>query len=351
MTELSKRSSDVLKIANFIAIVLVVAIHYNSKRYIDLSQGLSINYYFQDWFTNSLARIAVPFFGFAAGFFYFLNFRKIGEYWLQLSKRLWSLIVPYAIAVSIVFFHDMTLNFYQHEVLAFSLPLFAYHFLHPDSVQFWFLRDLIILVLFFCPILHFSINRFPRLVLTFLLFAWLIEFQFFPLLAGWYFVNVEILFFFSVGCFFGKNLNSFNQLLDWVEDHAILISLTFIIFSISRVILSPYFSVWYGVHGGGMGTLLLYKLTIIAGLPTLYIASAPFRNNKLLVWLSTFSFFIFLYHIKPVATISMNIASLFLPDAFLFYLTFPLSIGISILCGWFLKRTLPTIYGYVTGGR
>ena len=351
MAGFTKKSSDAFKVANLIAIFLVVAIHYNSKHYIDVSQTLSLNYYFQEWFTNSIARIAVPFFGFTAGFFYFLRFRKISDYWLQLSKRGWSLIVPYMIAVSFVFFYDTTLELYKHKESSVTFGEFFYHFLHPDSIQFWFLRDLIIIILLLCPFLHVFISRFPRSVLIPLFFAWFIEFQFFPLLAGWYLINIEVLFFFSVGCFFGKNPSSLEKLLNWFESHSVLILSLFIITSVLRVIWAPNFSVWYGVHGGGFADLFLYKLTILAGLPALYVASLPLRHNRALIWLSTFSFFIFLYHIKPVSTFSINIASLFLPDHFLFYLAFPLAVGISILFGWILKKTLPGLYGYMTGGR
>jgi len=305
MAEFTQRSSNVFRVANLIAIFLVVAIHYNSKHYINVGSALSLNYYFQEWFTNSAARIAVPFFGFTAGFFYFLKFKKISDYWLQLSKRWWSLIVPYLIAVSVVFLHDLALELYKYQESSTTIIQFAYHFLHPESVQFWFLRDLIIIIVLLCPLLHISIGRFPRLVLISLFFAWLIEFQFFPLLAGWYLVNIEVLFFFSVGCFFGKNQNSLEHLLKWFESHAALILALFLVLSVLRVIWAPTFTVWYGVQGGGVGPLFLYKLTILTGVPALYVVSVPLRNNQILIWLSTFSFFIFLYHIKPVSTFSI----------------------------------------------
>jgi hypothetical protein len=351
MAGFTKKSSDTFKVANLIAIFLVVAIHYNSKHYIDVNQTLSLNYYFQEWFTNSIARIAVPFFGFTAGFFYFLKFRRLSDYWLQLSKRGWSLIVPYIIAVSVIFFYVLALELYKYQVSSTTLSQFAFHFLHPESVQFWFLRDLIVIIVFLCPLLHISISRFPNSILISLLFVWFIELQFFPILAGWYLVNVEVLFFFSVGCFFGKNPNSLERLLKWIESHGALILALFLTLSVSRVIWAPNFAVWYGVHGGGIAPLCLYKLTILTGLPALYVASVPLRHNRALIWLSPFSFFIFLYHIKPVSTFSINIASVFLPDPFLFYLTFPLAVGISILFGWTLKKMLPCLYGYVTGGR
>ncbi|MDO6824576.1 acyltransferase family protein [Marinobacter sp. 1_MG-2023] len=351
MARLTKQISDTLKTANLIAIVLVVAIHYNSKHYIDISTGLDLNYYLQEWITNSLARVAVPFFGFAAGFFYFLNFSKLGNYWLQLTKRFWSLIIPYLIAVSIVFFHDLALEFYKYRAISTSLSLFGYHFLHPNSIQFWFLRDLIIIVLLLCPILHILITRFPIYTLILIFLSWLVEFQVFPKLSGWYFVNIEVLFFFSIGCFFAKNLTSFENLLINIDNHKRVIIPVFISLSILRVILAPHFSVWYGVHGGGTATLILYKTIILLGLPTLYIASKSLRDNQTLTWLSSFSFFIFLYHIKPISTFSINIASLLVSDSLLFYLTLPLSILISVVAGYSLKRIAPILYSRINGGR
>ena len=57
MAEFTQRSSNVFRVANLIAIFLVVAIHYNSKHYINVGSALSLNYYFQEWFTNSAAEL------------------------------------------------------------------------------------------------------------------------------------------------------------------------------------------------------------------------------------------------------------------------------------------------------
>src|SRR5690554_2320395 len=109
MTAFDHRTSDTFRVANLIAIFLVVAIHYNSKHYIDVSSGLGFNYYFQEWLTNSIARVSVPFFAFVAGFFYYLKFRTVRDYLPQLQKRFLSLIVPYFIAVLMILVHDTSL--------------------------------------------------------------------------------------------------------------------------------------------------------------------------------------------------------------------------------------------------
>lgn len=351
MKDLDNRTSDAFRIANLIAIFLVVAIHYNSKHYIDSSSDMGINYYFQEWLTNSIARVSVPFFAFVAGFFYYLKFRTIHDYLPQLRKRFWSLIVPYSIAVLIVLMHDSALNFVKNQEIEFSLAGFGYYILHPQSVQFWFLRDLIIIVIFLCPFLHLLMKKYPALILSPLFIAWFTEFQFFPQLAGWYLINIEVLLFFSIGCFLGTNTGKLKSILSLCERFSIPIIVLFLVLSVTRVLWAPQFAVWYGVYGGGIGALILYKLVILSGLPVLYICSVPLRNSQVLIWLSTFSFFIFLYHIKPISTISINLASVFLSDPYIFYLSFPFALALSILFGYFLKTAFPRIYGYISGGR
>ncbi|MFW0778335.1 MAG: acyltransferase family protein [Rickettsiales bacterium] len=351
MAALSRQTSETFRAANLIAIALVVAIHYNSKHYIDVASGLGLNYYIQEWLTNSVARVAVPFFAFAAGFFYFLHFKNLDDYWLQLKKRIWSLFIPYGIAVSVVFLHDTSLTFLKGQPLDLSLVGLISLFFHPDSVQFWFLRDLILLVLILCPLIHVLMNRLPILTLSLLFLAWANEFQFFPRFFGWYLINVEVLFFFTVGCFFAQHPDKLERLLEACLRHWTLLLFIFLIMTVARVVWAPQFTVWYGVHGGGLGTLWLYKLTILAGLPALYIVARPIRNNRLVVWLSAFSFFIFLYHIKPVSTVSFNLSSIALSDSFLFYFTFPLAIILSVLAGWGLRVYFPKLYSFVSGGR
>ncbi|WP_417521360.1 acyltransferase family protein [Marinobacter sp.] len=351
MTAFDHRTSDTFRVANLIAIFLVVAIHYNSKHYIDLSSGLGFNYYFQEWLTNSVARVSVPFFAFVAGFFYYLKFRTVRDYLPQLQKRFWSLIVPYFIAVLVILVHDNALAVLKNQGHQLAPAELGYYLLHPDSVQFWFLRDLIFIVIFICPILHLVMNKLPALVLAPLFIAWFIEFQFFPKLADWYLINVEILFFFSVGCFLAKNTDKLKSILSWCESFSMAIIFLFLVLSVGRVLWAPKFAVWYGVHGGGIGPLILYKLVILVGLLALYVSSLPLKNSRVLIWLSTFSFFIFLYHIKPVSTISINLASFFLKDPYIFYLSFPYALGMSIFFGYTLKAALPRIYSYVSGGR
>jgi surface polysaccharide O-acyltransferase-like enzyme len=59
---ISKDVSSSLMIANLMAMLLVVTIHYNSKGSIDTSFGYDLNYIIQESLTNGFARSAVPIF-------------------------------------------------------------------------------------------------------------------------------------------------------------------------------------------------------------------------------------------------------------------------------------------------
>ena len=74
--KITKEASISFQIANLIATILVIAIHYNSKHHIDY-YDLSFNFYLQEYITNGIARIAVPFFALSAGIFFFINYQGL----------------------------------------------------------------------------------------------------------------------------------------------------------------------------------------------------------------------------------------------------------------------------------
>ena len=72
LVELSeeKKISSGLMVANLIATILIIAIHYTSKGHlIQLTEIGGWNYLFQEFITNGIARIAVPFFALFFGYF------------------------------------------------------------------------------------------------------------------------------------------------------------------------------------------------------------------------------------------------------------------------------------------
>lgn len=343
--------SRTFSVGGVIAIFLIVAIHYHSKKYIDVTEGFGLNYLFQEWITNSIARFAVPFFAATSGFFYFLKFYNICCYLPQTKKRLFTLLTPYLISITIILLHDITLHIVKYHHIPLEKFDFIWNLMHPDSVQLWFLRDLIIIAIFLSPAIYLAINWLPRLTILILSIIWFFEIQIFPIFFGWYFVNIETLLFFSVGGYFAKNMEIFKRYLAITERYFFTIFFLFILLSLTRVLIAPDFRVWYGVEGGGTVALSFYKLTIIFGLFSFMPTAKRLNSNKLLLISSPFSFFLFLYHIKPTSTISINLGSLFVADEYLFYIATPLTIIITLFAGWSIARLAPTIYAVISGGR
>ena len=74
-----KEVSSTLMTSNLIATFFVIALHYNSKKAIDISEGYNWNYVLQEFLTNGVARVAVPFFAMISGFFLFGKIRDVSD--------------------------------------------------------------------------------------------------------------------------------------------------------------------------------------------------------------------------------------------------------------------------------
>ena len=110
---ISHGASSSFMIANLIATVLIVAIHYSSKGSIDTSFGYDVNYIVQEALTNGFARSAVPIFALLSGYFTIKMVATFNEYRLTLLNKFYTLLVPYLIASTILF-----LTFFVYEYIS-----------------------------------------------------------------------------------------------------------------------------------------------------------------------------------------------------------------------------------------
>ena len=148
--EISKKLSGSLMVANVIATILVIAIHYNSKGKIDISTGISINYLIQDFITNGLARVAVPFFALISGFFLYPKLVEISGFKGVLSNKKSTLLLPYIFASVLIYVSATAIQFVLNPEQPRDLSVLNVLFemlVKPASTQLWFLRDLILLTL------------------------------------------------------------------------------------------------------------------------------------------------------------------------------------------------------------
>lgn len=166
--------------------------------------------------TYGIARCAVPlFFTFAA----FLQAKKNDRYHVLLKKRAKSLLLPYVLWMALLSFYYGALKLivlkiapqfivspektcltwtfadWFHKILGYR-PKPESGFEFPEfAAQLWFLRDLVILVVF-SPFIKAIIREFPR---GFFAFA----FAVFVVPVRVYFVETTALFFYTVGLYWG----------------------------------------------------------------------------------------------------------------------------------------------------
>jgi len=348
---LTKNTSNGFRIANLFATVLVIAIHYNSKYHIPLNKIHSLNYLVQEYLTNGLARIAVPFFALSAGLFFFHNYSDISSYKIKIHKRIRTLLTPYLIACVIILISDFILTtVIHHEPL--NQPLSTYilkGFLHPVSVQFWFLRDLMILIII-SPIIFTLVKYSKGAIIIIFGTCWFFEIALTPYFMGWYLINIETLFFFSLGCLLASSGNNWQNYINAMKPKTML--LYFLLYSgamAARVYLMPTFNTWHSTNYS-IPSLILHKLSILIGLTFLLAISCKTKSNKL-TYISGFTFFVYIYHLFPFSKIITKLGNQIIDDEHLFYFSFPASTVMVFIIAFLLNKHAKPIYNILSGSR
>jgi surface polysaccharide O-acyltransferase-like enzyme len=342
--------SETILISNLLATVLIVAHHYKSKDVIDSSNYFGWNYLFQEFVTNGIARVAVPFFSLIAGFFLYESLTEKGGYVSLLKKKGRSLLMPYLIGSCLLSFvlylidsaSGLTVR-PEPNKLKFIARLVA----HPVSVQFWFLRDLLA-VTAIAPLLLIKTPwiKYPLgLVLGVL---WFVEIQPFPVIAGWYLVSIEVLFF----CWLGAALYAHKAFFE----HAVCLKIRyktvvmtgwFILIGV-RVAIDPDLFVWYSKNYTIL-SLSLYKLGILIGILSLMQISQEFCSVRSLKYLSGLTFFVYLFHFDPFIRYQGLFG--FIDEPYRFYINFPVILVVVFSMAHLVSRYFPAVYRVITGGR
>lgn len=356
---LNQESSHRLAVLRFPLIVGVVFVHaYETAvsmggQTIGVSQNYAVVDFIRNIISQGIARTAVPLFFLMSGylFFYAMNWSQ-DNYARKLRARARTLLVPFLfwnlavlMAYAMAQHYPATARFFSgRTAMIAGFGVFDYFdavfgLTHmPIAYQFWFIRDLMLLVML-APVIY-CINR--RLALPFglLLFVcWLFRVWPVPLLS------IEASLFFSAGCWLGsRQLSLFG--LDRYAPYALPLYL--------GVLVADALLINHPVHA------YLQKSGILLGVvvmlyATRYAARAPGLRDALL-WLAGASFFVFAAH-EPLLMLARKSAyKMVNPESPLavlgLYFAIPLVlIGILLLAYRLLSASLPRFTGVITGGR
>jgi surface polysaccharide O-acyltransferase-like enzyme len=303
--------------------------------------------------SQGLARIAVPLFFLMAGYLFFANFRWSEQtFKKKVLGRTRSLLIPFLIWNSIVLaivalaqaipatqpyfsgagslIADYSLFQYVNALLGLKGYPIAYHF--------WFIRDLILLVLL-APVIA-VILRFAFLPFFLALYIFWVA-DLWPIMAP----GVVGLFFFSIGAFCaikGKSL----FVLDRFGALALLAFIPILLVD------TLWHDAWYNVFFHRTGLMV----GVVAALYSTRLLAKHTGVTNALVRLGGASFFVYAAH-EPFLRIMRMLSYRFLPldgpyMILLIYLLLPLLI-IAVLLGCHrgLSSLCPRLLSVITGGR
>ena len=302
-------SSGRLNILRFPLILAVIFIHNYSTDVVFLDGTVgqveisAVSNFTRNIISQGIARTAVPIFFLMSGYFFFLSFEwSWDKYFDKLKSRVWTLLIPFLtwnIATFLVLALAQTLPLTQEYFSGKSARISNFLFFDylkaifgidrmPIAYQFWFIRDLIVLVIL-APIIYFFIDRFSTLLVAVLGIFWLSGFW--PLATP----SSEAALFFSTGAFVSRKDKSILAFDRWSTPIFILYSISLVADTLLlEMPLSPY----------------LHRASITLGVLTiLCLSKIIFHNVKLkesLLALAGASFFVFAAH-EPLLTITKKI--------------------------------------------
>lgn len=293
------------------------------------------------------------FFLFAA----YLQAMKQDRYSVLLKKRVKSLIIPYCIWIGIYLIYQI----FGKLIISKIMPSVL---VHPNNVvsswggldwihyifgygktnnnplaagQFWFLRDLIILV-FISPILKLFVNKAP---VSYFIIICILYFSGIPVL----FVQTEALFFYSLGLFWGLldfELFDFVDRITWVES---ILLFVFVLLGIKTFQYNPF----------------ILKITALASAIILLKFSKNIIHRQKVFqaseYLANYSFFLYAIHMPALLLLLQTLWLHFLPMKSPFFCLFEyfgvtfLTIIIGTSIGILIRKICPPLFSILNGGR
>lgn len=362
--ELDRDSSARLNLLRFPLIVGVVFIHaYESSiQFGSTSAELSPTGFFttliRDFISGGLASITVPLFFFMSGFLFFYNLDWSSHNYLKkLKTRIKTLLLPFLL---------WNIFYLAIIALAQNIPLISTYFAggiphiidsgvleyinliigidrHPIGFQFWYVRDLIIIIVL-TPVFHLMHKRTAFIFLAIFFAIWF---------SGIWPANIlsivpsaTTVFFFYAGTVLAiKKKTPFM----FDKYNSLLISICLVAF-ITEALL----------HGQTAVQPWLHRIGMVFGIfATFSVTKYLLKREKLKIlflWLGMSSFFVFAFHEPLMSFIQRLVLKQYVPSNDILILFFYFAIPIVVICTSvliykYLNKLLPKFTQIITGSR
>ncbi len=347
---LSAKTKQAFQALGVVSTVLVVAIHYRSAAPTGSSPlDATWNELLQEFLLGGLSRIAVPLFAFAAGLFYFASCDgTISSHLNKWRSRVSTLLVPYLIAGGVAVSVSTIVGYLQNDEHHGLDRLLVQWWLRPPAEQLWFLRDLVMLTTL-APLIGVLVVRAGTAAIAGLAALWLMNIQPFPIVNGWYLINIETLFFYAMGVCAARHPRMIEALVDSNPLATRSLLAVWFLLVAARICVQPNFDAWY-VTDYTMHSLLLHQVSILVGLAAC-VGWAGGCTSPAWPKLSGLSFFVYLVHEFPLRAVVVRFVEMTSLDDNSLWIAAPLATVACFLGGWWLNHRLPTWFSRLTGGR
>lgn len=349
-TPISKELSGSLMAANLAATVLVVAMHYKTNDALPVSSYAAWNYHFQEFFFVGLASAAVPFFAFASGFFMRRKLVSESKRTLVVQKAK-TLLVPYLLCSTIIYALNLVvLRFFPVQEWRFDgiVGEIRKAYVEPITIQFWYLRDLMVATAA-APLLLYGRNAFRVPFGLALAALWVLEIQPFPIVAGYYVLNVEVLFFFWLGGAAYGLRGAIERAAAERRARLLLFPAVWLALVAARIAVDPDINIWYAREATPL-SLVLHKAGIAAGVPSLIVVGSFLRNKAAVARLSSYTFFVYAFHFIPLFYFVAAFERI-MELQYICYCTIPVALAATFGAAAALAKAAPGFYALMTGGR
>lgn len=299
----------------------------------------------------------VAFFFLLAGFLFFDRFEWSGEGYLRKARmRVKTLLVPFLFwnilwlaIIAVAQNLPLTSGFFTGGVPHFT-ESGVYEWInsiigidrHPIAFQFWFIRDLMLMVAL-APVFHLF-HRIGAVTICIILFGiWASEI--FPENMPGIIPHPQTIFFFYLGSVIAVK----KKTLFLMDRYGVITTLIFLVCAVVHAVFEDYFFKQYVEMVGSFAGLL----------SALYLTRFIYKYEKarkLFLWLGVGSFFVFAGHELTLETAQRFILSVWVPSSdpvrLLYYFALP-SVYIAAAVGIFvlLKRYFPKFTSIITGMR
>jgi len=358
---------------SFVSMFLLVFVHgYNLDiRYLQPwttpGEPLTVTTFTQYFLANGIFRFRIPMLFIISGYLYALHDNR--PYKQRTKKRLRTLLLPYLIwsAAGFAFTYVLEMFPFTRSIIETSqivqiddnrtllhdyrwYEMLGRWIILPVPYQLWFIRVLLVYNLAY-PAIRWCINHRIGKWIFFGIAAlmWLGT-------MGFVFFEGEGLLFFSLGIWMQKTNFDIDHPKRWLNPvvwGSVFIGLsaikTFIAFKGDPMMGESVFPVM----------TIMHKLVVFSGLITTWYGCNALvewcMNRKWFVWISAFSFMIYVMHAPLVAYATEAVFALVSQVPYyrmLTYIFLPLTIiGFTVITGALLRRLFPGFYSLLTGGR